>query len=144
MPFQRGRTKTGGRRKGTLNKQVAIRQQALAEALAPLLEEGRLLDEQLRHIQPLDVLLLVMRKRLINKDWQGAVDAALAAAPYMHPKLNAAEVRVQHTVGERSDDAIAAEIEMLRLKIAAAKTIDVTPMVTDETNSLISTITDVG
>lgn len=78
---------------------------------------------------PLAVLCHVMCLKLQERDYDGAVFVAEKAAPYVHARLNAADVRVQHSMIDRSDDAIAQEIEALRLKkIEAAKTIDAQPV----------------
>jgi hypothetical protein len=115
--FQKGRTKTGGKIKGSRNKATLLREQekaaakdALQQAVAGTLK-----------FTPLQVMHAVMLLRISRGDDQGALAAASEAAPYVHAKLNAAEVRVHHSISGRSDDAIAQEIEMLRLKVEAAK-----------------------
>lgn len=67
------RQKTGGRQKGTPNRKTA-------ETIAAVEAAG---------ITPLDYLLLVMRDELKSSDVR--LDAAKAAAPYVHPKLAAIE-----------------------------------------------------
>lgn len=69
--------KTGGRQKGTKNKRTLAREQDL--------------KKNRRGLTPLEYMLQVMR----DKDADGGRrdDMAKAAAPYMHPRLNA----IQHT-----------------------------------------------
>jgi hypothetical protein len=43
----------------------------------------------------------------------------------VHARLNATDVRVQHTVGDRSDAEIATEIELIRHKLATAQKPDI-------------------
>jgi hypothetical protein len=61
----------GGRQKGTPNKASARRETLVAEGGAT----------------PLDYLLSVMRDE--NRDGRDRLEAAKAAAPYVHPKLAA-------------------------------------------------------
>jgi hypothetical protein len=61
--------KTGGRRKGSLNKKTILRSQA-AENLG---------------LSPLEFLLSVVRDE--NKDVAVRLDAAKCAAPYVHARL---------------------------------------------------------
>jgi hypothetical protein len=42
---------------------------------------------------------------------------SIAAAPYTSRKLNASDVTVRHSVSNRSDAQLSAEIEALRLKM---------------------------
>ena len=64
--------KTGGRRRGTPNKSTS----AKAKKAVAIAESG---------LTPLEYLLSVMRDE--NEDLPMRVDAAKAAAPYVHPKL---------------------------------------------------------
>jgi hypothetical protein len=70
----------GGRQKGTKNKRTVAR-----EALGARLTK--------RGITPLEYMLKVMRSRSKNVPDERRDDMAKAAAPYMHPRLNA----IQHT-----------------------------------------------
>jgi hypothetical protein len=63
--------KTGGRRKGTPNKATAARQAEFAAS----------------GLTPLDFMLRVMRDE--QADTATRLDAAVKAAPYVHPKLAA-------------------------------------------------------
>ena len=67
--------KTGGRKKGTPNKATAVRQ-------AEITASG---------LTPLDFMLSVMRDEQADK--AARLDAAKAAAPYVHPRLAAIESR---------------------------------------------------
>lgn len=69
----RKRVKTGGRQKGSTNKKTAELQAAVAKS----------------GLTPLEYLLKVMRT--IGDDRQ-RLNAAIAAAPYIHPKLANIEV----------------------------------------------------
>jgi hypothetical protein len=118
MPFQKGRAKTGGKRKGTLNKKTEARMHLLADTEQALIQLGA----DPTRVSPLMVMCSVMCLRLQEKDYKAAVEVAALAAPYVHPRLNAAEVNVRHTLSSRSDAEIAADIRVLRLKIAASQT----------------------
>jgi hypothetical protein len=122
---RKGSPKSGGRKAGTPNKLTTARLQVMADAVAA---EG-LTPEQIATIGPLDTLLLVMRKYLVAQNWPGAVQAASAAAPYMHAKLTVADIRLHHdAVDSLSDREIAAERELLLAKRAAIeRVIDVLP-----------------
>lgn len=70
----RGGARTGaGRKAGTPNKATAERQQAVAES----------------GLTPLDYMLSVMRDE--DKQFDVRLEAAKAAAPYVHPKLASVE-----------------------------------------------------
>lgn len=64
-----GSPKTGGRQKGTPNKATKARETAIAES----------------GLTPLEYMLSVMRD--LAADEGKRLDAAKAAAPYVHPKL---------------------------------------------------------
>lgn len=72
--FKPGRQKTGGRQKGVANKKTQ-------ELVNAVIETG---------ITPLDYLLKVMRDA--KADLLVRLDAAKAAAPYVHPKLSSIEI----------------------------------------------------
>jgi hypothetical protein len=67
--------KTGGRKKGTPNKATAARQAEIAGS----------------GLTPLDYMLSVMRDE--QADTATRLDAAVKAAPYVHPKLATIESR---------------------------------------------------
>ena len=112
MAFQKGRSKTGGRRKGGPYRK-----------LDPKLNQKlqRFLDDGIR-ISPLDAMLGVLKIRIEEGDYDGALAAAEKAAPYCHAKLAMSEVRVQHST-DRSDSEIAADIAALRAKLEAARSL---------------------
>jgi hypothetical protein len=112
VPFQKGRPKTGGRVAGGPYRKVDPK-------LRPKLEA--FLAEGLR-ITPLDCMLGVLKIRIEEGDYDGALTAAEKAAPYCHAKLAMSEVRVQHS-SDRSDSEIAADIAALRAKLDAARSL---------------------
>ena len=71
--------KMGGRRVGAGRPKGAI-----SKSTRALIEAA-----EKKGITPLEVMLLVMRKRLKARDFVGAAQAASMAAPYLHPKLAA-------------------------------------------------------
>jgi hypothetical protein len=73
MPRPAGMPKTGGRKKGIPNKASTQRAQEIAAS----------------GLTPLDYLIAVMRNE--GLDLHQRVDAAKAAAPYIHPKLASVE-----------------------------------------------------
>jgi len=76
--FQKGRAKTGGRKKGVKNKKTALAEAAIRRALGDNPD-----------LEPLDALLLVMRDERVPL--AARLDAAKAAAQYRHPRLAATE-----------------------------------------------------
>jgi hypothetical protein len=65
-----------GRKKGSVSKATEIRQEMLARAAA----EG---------ISPLEVMMTAMREAWAANDHEKAVEYAVSAAPYVHPRLTA-------------------------------------------------------
>lgn len=79
MPVPKG-TRVGGRQKGVRNKTTLLREKHVAEAIEHIKDGGD---------QPLTYLLKVMRGEVApDKD---KLQAAVAAAPYIHPRLAAIE-----------------------------------------------------
>lgn len=75
----RGGARVGaGRKKGSVTKATAIRQEMIAKAVA----EG---------VSPLDVMLGAMRDAWAAGDKEKAANFAKDAAPYLHPKLSSVE-----------------------------------------------------
>jgi hypothetical protein len=70
-----GKPKTGGRKKGTPNRASTVRE-------AEIKASGQ---------TPLDYLLGVMRSKATPEAMR--LDAAKAAAPYVHPKLSSVELK---------------------------------------------------
>ena len=87
MARPKGQPQLGGRRKGTPNKTNAEREASIAAS----------------GLTPLEYLLQVMRDDLSEKNVR--IDAAKAAAPYVHPKLANIQLAgdqgnpIQHQVG---------------------------------------------
>jgi hypothetical protein len=129
MPFQKGRAKTGGRQKGTFNRTPAQReaekaakkaQQETARLAFGSDFKAALMQLSAARLTPLEVMHAVMFIKVAHGDYDGAIEVAEKAAPFCHAKLNAAEVRVQHSVAGRSDDELAANILALREKLSIA------------------------
>jgi hypothetical protein len=115
MTFKPGHERIGGRQKGTPNKATLERQQALQQAL----EAGQsLLPPDIATLTPLAVLLLAMRHSWHAKAYGMAVKIAEIAAPYCHPRLASADLRVVESLASKSDDEIEAELRELRAKAA--------------------------
>lgn len=73
-----GRREGAGRKKGSTTKATVYRQEMLAKAAA----EG---------ISPLEVIMTAMRAAWDAGNTDKAVEHAIAAAPYMHPRLAATQ-----------------------------------------------------
>jgi hypothetical protein len=86
MPRPKGLPKTGGRTKGVQNQ----RTRKLAE------------DAAADGITPIEFLLNVMRDE--THEFHARLDAAKAAAPYIHPRLTSVEATVSHDLGSMDDD----------------------------------------
>jgi hypothetical protein len=112
VAFQKGRSKTGGRRKGGPYRKLDPK---LNQKLQQFLDDGM-------RISPLDAMLGVLKIRIEEGDYNGALVAAEKAAPYCHAKLAMSEVRVQHST-DRSDAESAADIATLRAKLDAARSL---------------------
>ena len=80
----KGYPKSGGRQKGTPNKRtLAIRQ------AASIASDGAI---GVNDEAPLEFLVAVMRNKAL--DLPIRLDAAKAAAPYLHPRLNMVDARI--------------------------------------------------
>jgi hypothetical protein len=99
MAAPKGHKRYGGRNKGTPNR-------ASAAKAAEIAASGE---------TPLDFLLRAMRDR--KRSFDVRMDAAKAAAPYVHPKLQAIEHSGTLEVTEAEVDA---DIARLQAEIAAA------------------------
>lgn len=77
MPLPKG-TRIGGRQKGTPNRMTAERRIQIEKS----------------GLTPLDFLLSVMRDATVNIDRR--MQAAVAAAPYVHPRLSSVQTTVAH------------------------------------------------
>jgi hypothetical protein len=67
-------------------------------------------------LTPLDALLFLVRECARLGDRWGLQAAATAAAPYVHPRLNASDIRVRHTYEAKSDAELAEELVQLEAK----------------------------
>jgi hypothetical protein len=106
-------------------KEIRKRDPELAQKFQEFLDQGI-------RIAPLDCMLGVMKVRIDEGDYEGALSAAREAAPYCHAKLAMSEVRVQHST-DRSDSEIAADIAALRAKLDAARSLPTPPVTIDAT-----------
>jgi hypothetical protein len=117
MPFKPGHAKVGGRAKGSVNKITRLRQEA-AETIRTLGQTPEAIDG----ILSLQAMLAVMTARLKAGDHDGALLAAEAAAPYVHPKLASTDVRVTNPnpLDSMSDEELIAKMHDLERKIQLA------------------------
>jgi hypothetical protein len=123
MAPPKGHPRWGGRKPGLSNLKLMRREAALSEAIA-----AALTPEQVEALSPLEIMRSVMRSRYQRGDEAGALAAAALAAPFMHPRLQVSEVTVKHGTAGRSDAEVALEIESLRRRIEAARTIEAIPL----------------
>ena len=87
MPFVKGRTKTGGRQKGTLNQRPRALREAAREKIALALGEDAFDG------LAIDFLQLIYRDS--SQPLPLRLDAAKTAIGYETPRLNAVDARVQ-------------------------------------------------
>ncbi len=71
----------------------------------------------LTRLTPLEVMHAIMFIKLGKSDYDGALAVAEKAAPFCHPKLTAAEVKVQHGFNGRTEEELAASIMAIREKL---------------------------
>jgi hypothetical protein len=114
------RAKTGGRKVGSRNKKTVLREQQLQDAQLAAGLPVRLLDH-LEGLTPLAIMQAVMRQRYAVGDYLGALAAAREAAPYVHARLTSSEVKVSHSLGDKSDAELDEEVAMIRHKVALAR-----------------------
>jgi hypothetical protein len=112
--------KTGGRQRGTPNKLTIERELRAAHGVAAAADTGLL---------PIDVLLARMRDEALpngRKVTDPQFEAAVAAAPYLHPRLAATTVnaKVNGDIEFMTAEERRAEIERLLAKRAEFLTID--------------------
>jgi hypothetical protein len=119
MGAPRGGPKHGGRVAGTPNKATVLRREALDQAYA----KAGFTPEQLDEITPLRAMLMCMHWAIERKDIQAVLAAASAAAPYVHPRLTSAEVRVSGELTSKSTAELEREYAELQAKITAAETV---------------------
>jgi hypothetical protein len=125
VPFQKGHTKLGGKKKGSVNKKTEARRHLIGNTEQALIQLGK----DPTTVSPLMVMCSVMCLKLQQGEYKAAVEIAQMAAPYVHPRLNASDVNVKHSLTGRSNAEIIADIETLQAKIVAAKTLPQPPMI---------------
>jgi hypothetical protein len=120
----RGHPRYGGRQKGSRNRTLLERDEALARAYAAV--AAGMPVENIADVTPLGAMLMCMQWAIQAKDRAGILAAASAAAPYMHPRLSSSEVRVTHALTTLSDEQLQAQALDYERKLAAAngETID--------------------
>ena len=114
------RPRAGGRVKGTPNKKTRLKRQEvinalIAETLAP---------DQVELLQPLEVMLRVMRARVLAGDDAGALVAAAACAPYCHARLSSSDLRITNTMAAKTDEERLREAAELEARMAAARVVN--------------------
>ena len=113
MPFAKGRPKTGGRQKGVNNKRTRLLHEALMH------ENGvKACDDSEQ--APLEFLVAVMRNQAL--DLPIRLDAAKAAAPYLHPRLNMVDARIGFANEIRRSGREMTELEFNTLVLGAGLT----------------------
>jgi hypothetical protein len=111
--FQKGRAKTGGRKKGGPYRALpAAAKVAKEEIAAAMLEPNKM--------GPLALILCAMQIRWARGDMDGAVTYAEKAINFTNAKLTSTEVNVQHSLAARSEQDILNELEQLQVKLALA------------------------
>ncbi len=72
-------------------------------------------------VSPLEAMLICMRWAMVENDRVGILAAAMAAAPYIHPRLSSSDVKITNVDASMTPAEIDAELEAIRAKKAAAK-----------------------
>jgi hypothetical protein len=114
---QPGHPKHGGRKVGSVNKVKRLK----VEAERPIYAEYGLTPEAIEALTPLGCMIVCMHAAIAAKNYGAALQAAALAAPYTHPRLSAAEVRVTTAIATQSDADLAREIDAIEQKLAAAR-----------------------
>jgi hypothetical protein len=109
----KGTPKTGGRAAGVPNRATVAKAEAIALAHDAL---GMTADD-IAKLTPLAGMMLVMKWGIETRNPGVVLAAAAAAAPYVHPRLSHAEVRVSGSV-TLSDDQLRQEIAALESRMA--------------------------
>jgi hypothetical protein len=117
MGKPKGCEKTGGRQKGTPNHVTSAKAEAIADAIVAL----GLTPDRTSGLSPLDMMLIIAELRFTAGDHAGALVAAAAAAPFVHPKLTAGTLQVRHEYADKDDQALLIEAEALESRIAAVR-----------------------
>ncbi len=88
MAGDRGGARSGaGRKRGGVNRAKVDLQACLATSADLLATDGKLSNEQIDALSPLDVMLFAMNREAKAGNWRMAVLFAEKAAPYFHAKL---------------------------------------------------------
>jgi hypothetical protein len=103
-----GRREGAGRKPGSKSKATIARETHVAAVVKAAIEQGDL---------PLDVILRRMRGEVIPDP---QYFAAVAAAPYLHPKLTAVAPATMDDFATLSDEQLADEVARERAALAAA------------------------
>jgi hypothetical protein len=111
--FQKGRAKTGGRKKGGPYQALPSAARMAKEEIAAAMAEPNKLG-------PLALILCAMQIRWARGDMDGAVTYAEKAINFTNAKLSSTEVTVQHSLAARSEQDIRNELEALQIKMALA------------------------
>jgi hypothetical protein len=119
--FRQGHKKLGGRKKGTPNKTDA--RKANQKRIFGDDFEAAIKELTLARLSPLEVINAIMFIKISKADYDGALIAAEKAAPYVHARLNATDVRVHHSAADRTDIELAADIVALRAKLQASRSL---------------------
>jgi hypothetical protein len=98
-----------------VNKATIVR----AEAMAQAIELRSLTAEEIDRITPLDALLYILRVRLAAGEMHHAAQVASMAAPYVHTKLTAQAIHVQHTYTALTDEELAEQRQRIEAKLAS-------------------------
>lgn len=113
-----GTPKTGGRKVGVPNKLNPGTPAAIGISRLAAFAGEIMLPVDVNKLAPLQVMLGIMHARVERGDEAGALIAAIAAAPYVHPKLVATEVTVRDERSVRPVADILAEIKQLEQQLA--------------------------
>jgi hypothetical protein len=119
MPFKPGHRRHGGIRRGGHWRRTIEMRATVAEAKEAALVRLKLTDEEIATLQPLGVMLAYMHQAVAAGDKETALRCAGLAAPFVHPKLNASAIAVQHNP-KLSDDELRQEIDVIRNRMARA------------------------
>jgi hypothetical protein len=115
--FRAGHPRLGGRKAGVSNQETQVRREIEAQVMAQAIRMTDVTSEELERLSPLNVLLLAMIARWKAGDLAGAVTCASIAAPYCHPRLSQTDVRVEHSLADKSDAELLLEAEELQQKL---------------------------
>lgn len=113
MPRQKGLPKTGGRKRGSLNKRTLMKQQQAKTMVQAAKEAG---------LTPLEYMLTVMRNPETLP--QRRDDMAKACAPYVHPRLASVDPETGKPPDERPINIMVAARQVALLLQKAHKRLE--------------------